>query len=375
MNAIEGYLNTAAGMTLLATQQDDQTVTCVGAEWFKYNGVTANNIYISGNSWVGFGASAEQMKICRRDAKCHNLYRQEIADILGIRCVKYRWDGYSVYNSTSAVNKLTWELFIFNNNDIFLNCINIPTNGTNSFDLLGGTGMFEPQTGKQISMYCQDEENGKVFNLVEESYIKTEIDIRYLLKDDNGIYSVNEDNSSLLKLEETELSSSLFISKGLTSVPNGNFMKDLVNPKLLEWHSRNEVGFKISAKVKAIPNHQTVVQNYDSYYSDETIKGVNYIEVLGTVNDSAVVRFAITFNSIDYYAFLNDEWILIDIYDYYIFIRDGMTKEALEALTKEQLESIFLVQEVYKFRFAVLIDYADINATANIEQIKVDFEN
>lgn len=374
MNALEEYLNTASGMTLLATQQDDQTVTCKGAEWFKYNGVTANNLYISGNSWIGFGASSEQMKICRRDAKCHNLYRQEIAFPM-CNCIKYRWDGYSVYNSTTAANKLTWELFIFDNNDIFLNCISVPTNGTNSFDLLGGTGTFDPQTGKQLSMYCQDTENGKIFNLVEGMYVKTEIDIRYLLKDDNGLYCVNEDNSSLIKLEETELSSSLFMAKGMLDIPNGNFMKELVKPKLLEWHSRIDVSIKLNATVTALPNHQLIVQNYDSYYNDETIKGINYVEVLGTINDSATVRFAVTFNNIDYYTYLNDEWITVDINDFDVFVRDGMTKEMLESLTKEQLESIFLIQEVYKFRFAVLIDYTDINAIANIEQIKVDFEN
>lgn len=374
MNALEKYLNTSEGMTLLATQQDDQTVPCVGADWFKYNSKVASTVYISGNSWVGFGANSEQMKICRRDAKCHNLYRQEIT-FKTCNCIKYRWDGYSVYNSTTVENKLTWELFIFNNNDIFLNCIDIPTNGTHSFDLLGGTGTFTPAPNKYISMYCEDKENGKIFNLVEELYTYTEIEIRYLLKDDNGLYKVSEDNSSLIKLEETELSSLVFTIHGMVDIINGNFMKELVNPKLLEWHSRTDIDVKLNASVKAIPKIQTVLQNYDSFYSDESIKGIRNIEVIGEINEFANVRFAITFDCATYYAFANDTWNMINIADQEAFLTNGMTKEALESLTQEQLESIFLIQDVFKFRVAVIIDYLNINAVCDIEQVKVNFIN
>lgn len=373
MNALEKYLNTNEGMTLLATQQDDQTVSCVGADWFKYNSKVASTVYISGNSWIGFGASSEQMKICRRDAKCHNLYRQEISFPI-CNCIKYRWEGYSVYSSTAIENKLTWELFICDNNDVFLNCIDIPTNGTHSFDLLGGSGTFSPQPSKYISMYCQDKENGKMFNLVEELYINTEIEIKYLFKDDNGLYSVNEDNSSLVKLAETELSSTLFMEKGVTDIPNGNFMKELVNPKVLEWHSRTDVNVKLKGTVKALPNVQTIIQNYDSFYSDESIKGIRSIEVIGEINENANVRFALTFDGTNYYTYDTD-WKVIDITNQENFLMNGMTRDVLQGLTQEQLESIFLVQSEYKFRIALIIDYTNVNAVCNIEQVKVNFIN
>lgn len=374
MNALEKYLNTNEGMTLLASNQDEITVTCKGLETFKYNSKIASNIYISSNSWIGFGTTTEQMKICRRDAKFISFYQQELI-ILDLKCMKYRWDGYSVYSSTANVNKLTWELFVFDNNDIFLNCIDIPTNGTHAFDLLGGTGTFTPGPNKYISIYCEDKENGKIFNLVEELYTYTDIEIRYLLKDDNGLYKVNEDNSSLVKLEETELSSLIFTTHGMTDIPNGNFAKDLVNPKLLEWHSRLDVDVKLKASVKAIPNRQKIIQNYDSFYSDETIKGIKSVEVIGYINEFANVRFAITFDNVTYYTFANDVWSVIDIADQEVFLTNGMTKKALESLTQEQLESIFLVQDVFKFRIAMIIDYLSINAICSIEQIKINFIN
>ncbi len=374
MNALEKYLDTTEGMTLLATQQDDQTVNCAGADWFKYNGVVAKNVYISGNTWIGFGTSSEQMKICRRDAKCHNLYRQEM-DIKNLKCIKYRWDGYSIYNSTASEYKLTWELFIFSNNDMFLNCIRVPTNGTNLFDTLGGSGTFNPRDNVFISLYCDDKENGKVFNIVEEPYIYTDLEIRYLFKDDNGLYSVSEDNSSLVKLEETELSSLLFLEKGIEDIPNGNLMKELANPKILEWHSMDRLNFNLSANVKALPNIQTILQNYDSFYSDESIKGIQNIEVIGNINEYANVRFAITFDNITYYSFSNGVWNVIDINDQNTFLNNGMTKEVLESLTQEQIESIFMLQEEFKFRIAIIIDYININAICYIEQVKVNFIN
>lgn len=374
MNALEKYLNTSEGMTLLASNQDEMTVTCKGLETFKYNSKVASNIYISSNSWVGFGTTTEQMKICRRDAKFISFYQQELT-ILDLKCVKYRWDGYSVYNSTSDTYRLLWELFVFENNDMFLNCVRVPTNGTNTFDTLGGNGTFSPRDNVFISLYCNDKENGKVFNIVEELYSNTEIDIKYLLKDDNGLYKVSEDNSSLIKLEETELSSLVFTTHGMVDIINGNFMKDLVNPKLLEWHSRMDIDVKLNANVKAIPKRQAIIQNYDSFYNDETIKGIRNIEVIGEINEFANVRFAITFDGTTYYTFVNDVWSVIDIADQEVFLINGMSKEILESLTQEQLESIFLIQDVFKFRVAVIIDYLNINAVCNIEQVKVNFIN
>lgn len=200
------------------------------------------------------------------------------------------------------------------------------------------------------------------------------IDIRYLIKDDAGLYIVSEDNSKLIKLEETELSSSLFIEKGMTGIPNGNFMKDLKNPSMLEWHM-DDADVKIKAKVTALPKCQVIKQNYDSYYNDETIKGINYIEVTAEINENAIVRFAITFDGVIYYTFTEGTWAVLDIDDHSEFIQSGMTKETLKGLTKEQLESIFFSQDVYKYRFAVLIDYQNINASMGVEQIKIDYEN
>ena len=69
---LQQLLNTAAGMTQsrAGSKNDDSTDTVPGAAWFKFNGAAANNLYVNGNLWVGFGVSNEQLKIWRRDANC-----------------------------------------------------------------------------------------------------------------------------------------------------------------------------------------------------------------------------------------------------------------------------------------------------------------
>ena len=48
---------------------DDGTDTvATGITWFYFSSTQVTNLYVSGNSWIGFGASVEQLKVNRRDA-------------------------------------------------------------------------------------------------------------------------------------------------------------------------------------------------------------------------------------------------------------------------------------------------------------------
>lgn len=127
-NSLEELLNTTVGMSVLrnGVKNDDGTDTIVGVDWFKFNNVVANTLYATGNSWIGIGASSEHLRVCRRDGAMYYLYRQEGA--IGItRFLKIRWEGYSYYGSTSAVYALKYEVFFFDNGNIYLNLITVPT--------------------------------------------------------------------------------------------------------------------------------------------------------------------------------------------------------------------------------------------------------
>lgn len=130
-NSLSSLLNTSDDMTVLRNNsgQDDGVDTVAGVDWFTFNGVTASSIYVSGNSFVGFGANNEHLKVCRRDGKMWYLYRQE--GVIGAtRFLKLRWEGYTVYNQTSTAYKLVWELFLFDDGGLYLNIVNVPSSSS-----------------------------------------------------------------------------------------------------------------------------------------------------------------------------------------------------------------------------------------------------
>ena len=140
-------LNTTEGMTVSRNNsgQDDGTDSVVGVDWFTFNGVVASTIYVSGNSWVGFGTSSEHLKVCRRDGKMWYLYRQE-GTVGSKKFLKLRWEGYTRYNYTTSTYALKWELFLFDDGGMYLNVIDVPdsssylgtstlTYGSNTLDI------------------------------------------------------------------------------------------------------------------------------------------------------------------------------------------------------------------------------------------------
>lgn len=76
---IEDLLKSTEHMEILRNNslQDDGTDTVKGVDWFQYKGKTASTLYVSGNSWIGFGENTEQLKIVRRDTDLMTLRREE----------------------------------------------------------------------------------------------------------------------------------------------------------------------------------------------------------------------------------------------------------------------------------------------------------
>lgn len=127
-NKLGDLLNTTSDMAVLRNNvaQDDGVDTVAGVDWFAFNGAVVSNLYVSGNSYVGFGSNAEHLKICRRDCKMYYLYRQE--GVIGVtKFLKIRWEGYSQYNLTNNSYALAWELFMFDDGGMFLNLVAVPS--------------------------------------------------------------------------------------------------------------------------------------------------------------------------------------------------------------------------------------------------------
>lgn len=165
---LEKLLNTTEGMTALryGSGNDDGTDTVTGVDWFTFNGVVASNIYVSGNSYVGFGSNSSHLKICNRDGKMYSLYRQE--GVVGNqKFLKICWIGYTLYNGSGAAYSLTWELFLFDDGGLFVNLVTVPTSssylGTSSLTCGSNVCEFVVKAGTPnvYSFFCDD--SGKFF--------------------------------------------------------------------------------------------------------------------------------------------------------------------------------------------------------------------
>ena len=176
---IKRYLNTTDGMECLRNNsgQDDGTDIVIGVDWFKFNDSAVNNIYVNGNSYVGFGSDTQHLRICNQDGKMWYLYRQE--GIIGSkRFLKIRWEGYSYYKQTSEDYSLKWELFLFDNGQMLLNVINIPTSGsigTNSLTCGSNTYSFKLTAGTPISyIFTPSDSTGSLWTVSNGNKLKLE---------------------------------------------------------------------------------------------------------------------------------------------------------------------------------------------------------
>ena len=110
---------------------DDSTDTvATGITWFYFNSKQVTNLYVSGNSWIGFGASIEQLKVNRRDATVYYEYT-ETGTIGTNKFFKLRWRGYSECGQTTSAYAQQFDVFLLDNGQIYLNWFKVPTS---SFD-------------------------------------------------------------------------------------------------------------------------------------------------------------------------------------------------------------------------------------------------
>lgn len=130
--SFDSLLNTTTGMTAIVsnTKHDDDVVSVTGVDWFTYAGKTASTIYVSGNSFLGFGQNTPHLKIWNRDGAIYYVYRQEGALTSGKRFLKIRVEGYVYYSSTSSSYALKYEVFLIEGQTLFINVVQRPTSSS-----------------------------------------------------------------------------------------------------------------------------------------------------------------------------------------------------------------------------------------------------
>ena len=268
------------------SRNDDGTDTLAGVSWFTFNNVIANNIYVSGNTWFGIGANAEQLRVDRRDAASYYVYREEGTLYNEIRFLKIRWSGYTYYNTTSASYKMTYDVIFWETGDISLHMVDVPTSEYNgTFSLTEGNAVYNyTKPTAQAPDVTFKKKNG-VFTVYYTliSLVKK----RYLIRAGGVLYDVTGE-----ELATQTLTAQTFLDYGNEEPPDDSVLLTFTNPQVLFWKDSTDELAIIKATENATPPPQVMISgDYD--LTDATILGIEDADVVA----SSDVLFAISFDS------------------------------------------------------------------------------
>ena len=172
--AIDSGITNMTALRNNSANNNGTDIITVNLSWFKFDGVEVLKIYASGNSWLGFGALKEQLKVNRRNCMMYYLYH-ESGTIEDSKFFKIRWMGRSTSDSRFQDNVdcyQFYDVFLFDTGDIFLNYYNVPkliNEGVNSLVCGSESLTFKTKSGVacEWTFTPSDKENGTGWSVAE----------------------------------------------------------------------------------------------------------------------------------------------------------------------------------------------------------------
>lgn len=305
---------------------DDNVDSITGVDWFTFNNKVVSTVYVSGNTYFGFGENSEHLKVDRRDAKVYYIWREE-GEVHNHKFLKIRWKGYSYYSQTSSNYLLEYDVVMFDDMSILLHMVNIPTSsndGTYSLTNSAGTITYTVTTDNPnvTFVYNTSTNSYSAVNNIQEFYDK-----KYLIESAGVYYNVVEGALNVLPI--SILSASVFEQYGLDEIPSGELLVSLTSPSILYWQDSSDPVPSLTANVTATPVPQIII-------SDEIVVLHNSIKGIAstTCNYTGNPLVAISFDGKATWKYINGtDWITAssDI--------EGMAMNVLSTITTEQWAS------------------------------------
>ncbi|WP_039652128.1 hypothetical protein [Clostridium tyrobutyricum] len=358
-----------SGMTLLSSHNDDSTVNFpdMGFDFF-YNGVNCRTtINISGNSWIGFTGSAEQLKINRRDAGADNIYyAKEIVN--GRSTFRIRWEGHQIYSSWGTFD-LIWEIILFDDSAMVLVIDKIPNIGTNSFanPVLGNTALTLENSKSYAFIPGQDQ--GKAYTVKEGSYIQT--DIKYLIADGNDIKHWDNISESYVKVSELPMTAEKFQTYGDDICHKERTGLVSSSPVLKIWSPITEMSTPVVTQtIKPKPVIVSMKEDI-SFTEAYIIDIVNAVITLDNAGSGIIVFIASTDSGTTWKAWNGSSWVLVDIENMQDVKSKGMSVADLQGITEAQWTSLGLLDK--KMRFAWYMEITSSTDILKLKQIRVNY--
>lgn len=319
-------------------KQNDGVDTITGVSWFTYNGTTASTIYASGNSFIGFGSSAEHLKVNRRDGALYSLYREEGTLYNYYKFLKIRWKGHSAYNLAVAASLVEYDVILWDTGDISLHMVSIPTtqaNGTYSL-VASSTYNYTVSTSSPDVTFTKTDSgfavSNNIINLTPVEY--------YLIRSNSDYYTVVD--NALSSITVSDLTSNTFETFGVLELPPVSLLTTLTNPELLYWHVSNTRQLTDGLIVTGSP----LVSQILYYDAQDMTNHIGIEKVICTIFNDAVV-FSVSIDdgqSWKYYS--NGAWVnaTTDL--------EGMNMNTMFAITADQWSEIITSATPYRFRCA-----------------------
>lgn len=341
------------------SKNDEGTDTLEGVDWFSYNGTVCSSIYVSGNIWIGLGASSEHLKVNRQDAAMYNIWREEgnlVTLLRTIRFLRIRWSGYTTYSSTDSRFLMTFDVLMFETGDIMLYVADIPTSFYNGKFSLGNMSYDKPTVENRYVTFYLQSDGSYVAEYAPIEYAPIDLTIKkYLVRDGNTLYTVTD--GSLVEVSG-ELNSNLFIDNGVDEIPDGTLLMTLSDPEVLFW-GNEDIEPTLTATVTGIPYPQIIISD-KIHLTDNSITGIE--SVLATCEGDLIV--AVSFDDKQTWkAWNGEQWATLSDDN------TGMSKETLEGITFEQWNELYTGATGFYVRVSLL------DTTQTVEKIVFDFSN
>lgn len=342
---------------------DSGVDTLTGVDWLTFNNKVVSNIYVSADSWLGFGTQTYHLKVNQRDTSSYYVYAEEGTLYNHYKFIKIRWRGYSYWNQPTEPNLQEYDVILWETGDISLHMVNIPTqywNGTFSLTT-NSTYTYNAPTvdNPDVTFYSQNETNSEYEISYEPIELKPPFDCKYLIKSEGVLYTIVD--NQLSELEVTEVTSEIFRQYGVDEISDRSVLIGLNNPQVLYWQDSDlPIGTR-TALVTGTTNPQSVISNKIDL-THASITGIENALVTCEGNPLFCVSFD---NKQTWKAWNGTEWSTVSEEN------SGMTKELFESINYDNW--LLVYDGADSFYIKVILNENEL--TQSVTKIYVDFAN
>lgn len=358
------------GMTLLASSIDDGTksITDIGFDFFYNEKNCRNTLKISGNSWLGFTGSTEQLRVNRRDAKVGKIYYAK-ETVAGKSTFRIRWEGYHRYSGRGDYDVI-WEVILYNDNAFVLVVEKTTKDGTDSFENPSkGRIDLDFKEGTSYA-FIPIEDAGKAYAVQEGSYIQ--VKIKYLIVDSNDIKRWDDNSKQFVKVSELPLTKEKFINYGDDVLHKERAGIVSAKPVLKVWGDVEKMPAPTIVQT-LVPKPTIIEMKEDILFNEDYIIAINKAVVEAMNKGNGIIKFIVSPDSgASFKAWNGSSWISVDENNLKDIKNKGMGIDTLQGITQSQWNDLGL--ENKKLRFTFYMEITSSSDELKLKQLTLNYE-